>query len=383
MSGSRLRPTVGHGDDEGAVAVLVAGFTVIALVLLAFVVDRGMVYYTQAGLQNAVDAAALAGAHDLCTGTLTGAQGVATTYAQANIPTNWNATVNVPLPQKVSGYYYINVRATRPIASFFGGLAGVDGVAVAAQATATADCAKKKQYTIVSGGNITFNGVGNQGATVYGGVYAKGKIESKGGDTTVWADAGKSAPGLVSATNGTLNVVGDIAPSASVPSMSAQDFANVSGLQAAIDGFVTSGNRNESNCSNITNSWLTNPVRKDFAAITCTGDATISGDLSADVQTKLIRTYGALDMTAVVTHNPIIFFAVKEPVKVKGITAINGTIFSPIQMMTFDGGGGGKFSITNGQLVVNELTINGAGGTSITGVPETSPWGLPGWSLTK
>ena len=58
-------PESPRDNERGAIAVVVALFMLIFMVLLAFVVDFGRIYSTQAQLQNAADSAALAAARDL------------------------------------------------------------------------------------------------------------------------------------------------------------------------------------------------------------------------------------------------------------------------------------------------------------------------------
>jgi Flp pilus assembly protein TadG len=145
MSSRRTR------DERGAVAVIVAAFVLLGMVLLAFVVDRGRVYVTQAQLQNAVDSASLAAAQTFCGGggnTVTTAQAYGTNN---NVPIN-AADVSVQ-PGTMS---YVNVRANTTLNLLFGSFVSTNSAVVAAQATAARSCLIN--YRFVADTNVVFTG---------------------------------------------------------------------------------------------------------------------------------------------------------------------------------------------------------------------------------
>lgn len=150
-----------RGGDRGAVAIVVALFVIVSIVLLAFVVDRGRVYVSKAQLQNAVDAAALAGAQEFC---ISGgnAAAVATAYANANGAPGALVTVS-----SVGTSRYLNVRASTNVPAVFSGFIGVQSANVAAQATTTRPCLSRYQF--VADQDFDFSG---QGANIVGGIYA-------------------------------------------------------------------------------------------------------------------------------------------------------------------------------------------------------------------
>lgn len=137
--------------DRGAVAIVVAIFSILAMILLAFVVDRGRVYVTQSQLQNAVDSAALAGAQAFC-----GGGGDPTTIA-----VNYAAQNGVVVdPSRVvtqgGTMSYINVPASSTVDLLFGPFVNTETVAVAAQATAARSCLI--DYRFVSDTDVVFAG---------------------------------------------------------------------------------------------------------------------------------------------------------------------------------------------------------------------------------
>ena len=83
-----------HQNRRGAMAVLLAVMLIVLFAFLAFAVDLGNVYVTRSQLQNAADAAALAGAQQLAEGeSATTARQVAVDFAKLNEPDNGNVLV--------------------------------------------------------------------------------------------------------------------------------------------------------------------------------------------------------------------------------------------------------------------------------------------------
>lgn len=148
--------------DRGAVAIIVALFMVAAMILLAFVIDRGRIYVARAQLQNAVDAAALAGAQEFC---VSGgnASAVASQYALSNGVSNPAITV------QAGTVSYINVRASEPLQLFFGPFASADSATVAAQATASRSCQVIYRFVADTKVEFTGNNTDLRDERIYGG----------------------------------------------------------------------------------------------------------------------------------------------------------------------------------------------------------------------
>lgn len=153
--------------DRGAVAIVVVLFVLIAMILLAFVIDRGRIYVARAELQNAVDSAALAAAQTFCGGT-----GDPFTIAQQYAAAN-NAPVD-PAQVVIStgSSSYVNVQASRPLAMAFAPFADTENVAVAAQATAVKSC--NNGYAVFAG---EYGFEDNGGMTVTGSIYSDGDVK--------------------------------------------------------------------------------------------------------------------------------------------------------------------------------------------------------------
>lgn len=165
----------GRDPQRGAVAIVVAVFAVVAMLLLAFTVDRGRIYVERAQLQNTMDAAALAAAAETCLLRNSDAiRDVAIDYADRN---GVDITRNDVLVQ--DGDYAktgVSVSTERAVASVFGFFAGVEETTVAARATAMRNCTEIFQY--VAEKNFNFNG---SGATIGGNIYAGECVDGGGG----------------------------------------------------------------------------------------------------------------------------------------------------------------------------------------------------------
>lgn len=156
-------------EDQGAVAIIVAVFAIVAMVLLAFVVDRGRIYVQRVQLQNAVDAAALAAVQATCGNPIadpTAVRTIATTYALNNGV--YVDPINVIVQDgPTDGTTGVSVAATQNVPQIFGGFSGISSSNVAARGTATRLCSKT--FRIVANSSATFTGSGSSGDAIYGG----------------------------------------------------------------------------------------------------------------------------------------------------------------------------------------------------------------------
>lgn len=159
-------------EEHGQALVFFVGILAILLAVMAFVVDVGSVYVEKAKLQNAVDAAALAGAYDL-TGVgdviaETIARGSANDYFDSN---GYEDVIPIINPDADS----VTVSATKTVEYTFAQIIGLDNANVTASATATITSAdgvtgvipigveqqtfnKGQEYTLKEGGGEGSNG---------------------------------------------------------------------------------------------------------------------------------------------------------------------------------------------------------------------------------
>lgn len=181
----RGRRLLDSGNDRGAVAIIVAVFAIVAMILLAFVIDRGRVYIERTQLQNAADAAALAAVQATCqaaSNNEAAARTVALQYLVENgftpvdvggVPDNYQIIVQDGPTSETTG---VSVAVERPVPAVFGGFAGVETSNVAARATATRVCRAAFQY--VADKDTNFNG---GTPTIAGNIFAGKCFDGEGG----------------------------------------------------------------------------------------------------------------------------------------------------------------------------------------------------------
>lgn len=115
--------------ESGQTLIQIAILMFFLLIIVALAVDAGNLYAERRRMQNAADAEALAGAHEICFGTPANWESTAQAYALAN-----GAQVAEPYPV---GGWTVGVTASKPVQTFLAGLAGIVIVDVAAVAEAT------------------------------------------------------------------------------------------------------------------------------------------------------------------------------------------------------------------------------------------------------
>lgn len=119
-------------EEHGQALVFFVGIFAILLAVMAFVVDVGSVYVEKAKLQNAVDAAALAGAFDLPKG--------ADAMASADAYFNSNGYTDI-IPIIVPDADSVTVTASKRVDYSFAHVVGLNSANVTASATATISAA--------------------------------------------------------------------------------------------------------------------------------------------------------------------------------------------------------------------------------------------------
>lgn len=211
-----MRRIAGDGDDRGAVAILVAFFSIVMFMFGALIVDLGVARVTRRDAQNAADASALAAADALYPSgnspDFSAAVAAAKAFASSNYGTtdaDWSTcttTQNLSYtPSGVSTCISFDASTTpssvrvvvpgRQVGTFFGGVVGYHGMDVSALAQAQVDRSVQPQCVFcvlgsgshdlqngdisISDGDVWFNGslaMGPQGSvsTANGTTYVQG-----------------------------------------------------------------------------------------------------------------------------------------------------------------------------------------------------------------
>jgi Flp pilus assembly protein TadG len=368
-------------EDEGAVAIIFAAVAVVALILLAFVADRGMVYYTKAQMQTAVDAAALAGARSMCSG-VGDPQDVAVQYAASNGVTVPRADVQT---WTNNGNGFVYVPASRQLNLLFGGAVGQSSVVVTAEGAATKLCVGGG-YAIYSESFVTLNGGGSTRVNVNGALFAggpSGSITFNGQESHFNFSEGVFAPTSYGTGGYSVNGVSQTLTSVDTATQTnAATYAASIGLTTAIATYLTPVASPPSpiaapNPGDVCTIDLGALVYATTQAITCAGDAIVSGNPSSSL--KLVTATGAMSITSSVgdpTH--VVIFQAGGDFDVTG-TSIYGTLYSPTGSITTNGQG---VSVQYGRVIVQSFRVNGNGG-SFTADSSMAPFGSGVTNLTQ
>lgn len=176
----------GWGGEQAQAVVLLAVVLAVLLAIAGFVIDYGNWMVTRRQLQNAADAAALAGATKIPAGISAAQSAAQATYAKNGRPSD---SVTISQSTALTTNDSITVTVHRTVSTWFTGILGLHSVQVAATARATIE-----SYTKVNGAGVMPWGV-LQASYVPGQAYT---IYTK---TTNNANNGAISLPYVSATN--------------------------------------------------------------------------------------------------------------------------------------------------------------------------------------
>lgn len=359
------RATENQPSDRGAVAIIVAVFMLVAMVLLAFVIDRGRIYAERAELQNAVDSAALAAAQAFCGGT-GDPVAIAQQYATAN-------NVDVASERVVvstGSTSYVNVQASRVVPMFFGAFADTNDVGVAAQATASKSCAAG--YAVFAGAEGFAN---SGGMDITGSIYSDGEVQITSNANSVVDGSIDHSSDCNGCNKADLPDGNPTPTNGGLPSKSARCFAYEIGLDRPVPNTTgcTGNNTNlgaiqsltwSTSCpATITSSWFSsNP---GVQALDCSGDVDISAwDNSRAL--VAVKSAGQITIDGQLTvgtmAKPVILYSESSSrgVEIKGNNDLDlfGYLYAPQGEIYV--GGSSNLSWT-GSVIGDEVDINGTG----------------------
>lgn len=365
-------------DDRGAVAVIVALFMSIFLLLLAFTVDFGRAYATKAQLQSAADSAALAAARDLplasgscATNPSATACQVALDYALANgAPAG---EVDVESPYGGNGRS-IAVEVTQTVPYFLGPLFGLPEQTITARAaavkasTALGSFAFFTESTLDSAGNPTVGGdvyagtsfaiTGN--TTVNGSVWAgglaspasAGTLRVTGGSARVNGNATATGAITVHGANSDLGVE---SPNSVVQPITAVEYADSIDLDVRIADDLADPDRTDdtSGGCNLSSAGATTTV------LVCTGTFSIASNNNWTTAKPNLRTviadsfsWSGNQTMGTWPSNPFLLYATGTGgFSGTGSTTLNGYLYAPNGPLALAGNKQGDFrAITQGNI---------------------------------
>jgi Putative Flp pilus-assembly TadE/G-like len=152
-------------DSRGQAAVLTILFLTVLIGASAMALDVGSWFHAKRELQARVDAAALAGAQGLPTGTST-AQALAIQYAAEN--GGALDTSGISFQTQVTPSDTIAVQMSAPAPGFFSKLFGIDSVTVAAHAAARTGGISQAEYASPVGVNLAHPDLSGSGCPCFG-----------------------------------------------------------------------------------------------------------------------------------------------------------------------------------------------------------------------
>ncbi|CZQ80916.1 Hypothetical protein Tpal_134 [Trichococcus palustris] len=317
-------------EEQGQALIMVALMLTVLLGFAALVVDVGNLYVQKSQLQNAADAAALAGAQDL--GTAIDAEATAKNYAEANGVPKTETLVDTTYDNNPSK---IEVVSTKNVSYTFARVLGlletnVKARAVAQKATEGGDAFN---YAVFAGGGaLTFTG----GKHIIGGsVYGRNGVSFNG--------SGNEIDGDVVSSTSTANVSGTITGDTITnnPVIPMPDFSNLIKAQATICTTVAEFNNAVAGTDDI------------YFIGNLTITARIPGDRVV-VATGNITANSAAQTSA----DSVTFYSINGNITFNGGTSeIYGILYAPNGTVTDNGGPNGHI---NGRIIAKIVDVNGA-----------------------
>ncbi len=368
---------VARRDDQGAVAVVVAIFMLVAMVLLAFVVDMGRSYVLKGQLQDSVDAAALAGAKALCgKGTTQDALDWASGVAAANGVSNSTApdSLRIGYPYTVGHIQYLNVRASKPISYVFGGFLNDGSGAVAAQATSGVDCQGEAGFAIYAGNQVNINGGGSNPLSTTGSVFGGGSgggtcnsncpvdFPNGVGKIVLIGDAfSPVVPAMKGNSDFTVNPGGTIKHAATLDTTTSTNpvqYATDIGLVDVMNGFLAQTTVVAPVSSGTCSINLGNGLYASAVTITCAGTAVLTG--TANPTLKLVKATGDIDIrTDVGSSGNVVILNSGADVHPDHDITVYGSIYAPFGEVRTNGH---AFTLHEGRVIALDFRVNGNGG---------------------
>jgi Flp pilus assembly protein TadG len=334
-------------NERGQVAVIVAISLIAFIGIMSYVIDVGSLYETRAKLQNAVDAAALAGAQDLPN--TSNATATANQYIQLNGYQPSDISITFSDSNQV-----INVSINKNVAYNFAGVFGLQSGNVYATASAKrVPLGAAFGYTLFSGSvnnTLILNGTNQY---IGGSSHTNQNFIANGTNITITGACEAMGTLIINGTGININNRYPNSPFVDMP-----DFSETIRLQAEAAGQVYSGNKIYNGSSIVVNQ-----------PIYVNGNVTINGcsfvGKGCILATGNIIFNGSnLDQS---TSDAVCFYSKNGSITVNGSSiALDGILYAPKGSITMNGSN----QTIHGRVIGNTVTINGSGLTIQSGTNE-------------
>lgn len=362
-------------NENGQVIVLAALLMVVLMGFAALAIDVGMVAFTKGKLQNAADAAALAGAHELPN------EGKAKTeaikYAELNGVEKINTTATTPYKYDTNKEdpNRIEVVCTKIVQYSFARVLGFDNVEISARAVALKGGTvggPAFDHAIFSGNpNYVLNLSGNSEIT--GSVHSNYKINMSGnsdvnGSVKCVSDFTMSGNTKITGTcqaakitrSGNTSIGKTVESPAPVIAM-AEDFSDLIKSAADAAGIMQNGNMTISGNKTInTPIYIKGDLRisgnstLDFTSpIYVDGDITISGNFT--YPGSCIFATGNIVMSGNnnAPNSKVLIYSKNGNITISGNAQPNGVVFAPKGNISISG------NAIHGRVIGDTVTLNG------------------------
>jgi Flp pilus assembly protein TadG len=325
-------------NQKGVVLVLSALLAVVLLGLAGLSIDVGNLYLQKLQMQNAADAAVLAGGQQLPD--TSGATATALQYITDNGQDPTNASVTFS-----NGNSRINVTLTKNVPTYFMPVLGISSVPVTVSAAGVLSSAGGPfDYAIFSGSKTANLNITGGGWIAKGSIHTNDNLNLTGGGFEVTGAA--EAEQKVTVTGGGYSI-GSIANNAGYVAM--PDYSSAIAAAAAASGQEYTGNKT------ITGGGfsLGNNIYVQGNVNITGGAFTSSGAIMADGNITI--TGGGISIAG---SNQVCFYSKNGNITFTGGgAAFNGVLYAPHGTITITGGG----TNFNGSIVGNQVVLTGGG----------------------
>jgi len=343
-----------HDDERGSILVIVALMMVVLLGLSALVVDVGRVYGQERKLQNALNAAAIAGARALPD--TTKATTAANTYFfQLN---GYDLSTTPPIAFSFSNSNgTITVAGKQTVNYIFAKVLGFSSSSIHLSAAATKTGVPLAfSYALFSGDpshDLLFHG---SSSSVSGDVHSNGGVTYDGSKLTV--NGSVEAHNQITVTSGDDNITGSITEGASQIAM--PDFSVTVEDIAKQGGTYYDGDRSYSSALDISSSMYVNGNLNFSNKCNLSGEGTIVATNNIDFGGSFVNDSST---------NALCLYSVNGNITFTGdLSNGHGILYAPNGTVTINGGN----TTFYGRIIAKEIVINGGNFTIISSPSDLS-----------